>query len=536
MTDRFIRVPPDSTGKRSSHALLVEVPYINRTGDLLVKSTVTGQVTGTFGTIASVIPSEGDDTQGLMDVVIDTTSDSEFFSGGENLIIDTVPVAEVNGAVGVDTGTDFYYGKSVIAGSNNPLQGAFVDNKGQLFTRNAEGAQQYDAVGLARTSTPNIVGDYRFEYGLNVRQWSDLSVGGVQSDLPDESAIALDVSTASGEVACIRTDLYHRYQSGQGTTIEFNVVAGDTGKANVVREWGYGDDQNGLFWRQEENTVSVLIRSSASGTVEEVVVPQSEWNSDRLDGVGSLRNLSNTTLDTTKRNLYWIDFAWLGAANVRFGVYSGDGSRVTAHIFKNPQGASLPFMATAQLPVQFRIENTGVSASPSRLKATCSVVFVDGQRQEDRERLSDKTSHIGVSKAGITTETPIFSLRAGLTFNGKTNRRITIPELFSFRVDGNAIIRLRKNGTLTGPSFSTKDGSSAEYDDSASAVSGGEEVITWVLNAGAYNIETLPNFGILGENIKVLADGSVGDIYTLTCEGDGGSVTARGGMTWIDID
>lgn len=541
MTERYIQVPPDSTGKKSAHVLLVSVPFVNKVSSMPLNSEVLGDSSGSFGVVSKVLIDGNNPSTGVVSILLSSDSESDSFVGGESLLIEGQTVATVDATqVGpnLPTGDSFFYGKGVIAGANNPLNAAFVDNQGALVTRYAEGQPQFDAVGMIRTSTPFPVGEYRFPYGFDPEIWQALHTGsGTQTHLPNEQGLALDVGTAAGDEAKIRTHLYHRYQAGMSQTLEFNVVAGEAVKTGVVREWGYGDDKDGLFFRlAEDGTPSVLIRSSATGIVEETEVFQEDWNGDRADGSEDSRNLSSFQLDPTKRNFYWIDFAWLGAANVRFGLYSRAGARITLHTFRNPQSSSFPFMRTGQLPLQVAIRNTTATSSPSRLKMTCGVVFVDGTRIPDKERVSTLNGFLADKIFGVQTEQPILSIKPNLTFNGVENRKITTLERLSLNITGGAaLIRILKNSTLNSPSFTQIPGSSVSVDTNATALTDGKVLVTYALEPGSHNLNNLANFNILGENLKVSADGQSSSSYTISCEADA-PVDVRVGLTWLDID
>jgi hypothetical protein len=112
------------------------------------------------------------------------------------------------------------------------------------------------------------------------------------------------------------------------TKVMQTIQIGDTGKANVVRRWGYFDEENGLFWELDGTTLYAVQRSSTTGSVVDTRVAQANWNRDSLDGT------IRYDLDVTKTNLYWMDFQWLGVGIVRFGVYENDGTKTTCHVLK----------------------------------------------------------------------------------------------------------------------------------------------------------------------------------------------------------
>ncbi len=135
---------------------------------------------------------------------------------------------------------------------------------------------------------------------------------------------------------------YHYYQPGVGNLVIITLAHGDVGKTGNIREWGYADERNGLLFRLSGTTLQVVLRSDTTGDVVEEVVDRTNWNGDKLDGSGT----SGMTIDITKANFFWIDFAWLGVGPARFGILSPDGARWACHTFKNPNTKIGAYMAT----------------------------------------------------------------------------------------------------------------------------------------------------------------------------------------------
>jgi hypothetical protein len=149
------------------------------------------------------------------------------------------------------------------------------------------------------------------------------------------------------------------------------IVLSDSGKAGNLRQWGYMDDSDGLFFELNGQTLNVVVRNSTSGTVQETRIPQSQWSSNRVNGEGGTFNINNAILDVTKDNIYWIDFQWLGAGRVRFGVYI-NGLKIVCHEVQNTNKSPRPYMRSGSLPIRYRCENTGVTSGVSSITAFCT--------------------------------------------------------------------------------------------------------------------------------------------------------------------
>jgi hypothetical protein len=97
----------------------------------------------------------------------------------------------------------------------------------------------------------------------------------------------------------------------------------------------------------------------------------------------------------------------------------------------------------------------------------------------------------GATTTGIsvgTSVTPLISIRPKATFNGVINRGVVLPQHFEcLSKDQPIILRVIYNGTLTGSSFTSADSNSiAEYDISATSITGGEKISTgYVSSSGS---------------------------------------------------
>src|ERR1700675_1609315 len=120
---------------------------------------------------------------------------------------------------------------------------------------------EVDAFGRARVSTPSRVGDSIFQYNLNPLLIFAVPTGGATiTKTTNESSVTLQCGTGATDSATLQTREYLRYQPGKSQLITMTGVIGAP-KANVVSEIGYFDNNDGVFFRQD-NGMNVVIRSS----------------------------------------------------------------------------------------------------------------------------------------------------------------------------------------------------------------------------------------------------------------------------------
>jgi hypothetical protein len=386
-----------------------------------------------------------------------------------------------------------------------------VDVKGQAFTRFADGSPTLDAFGNLRVSNAHVLGAYEFTNSdmMDLFSIKEL-VGGTVTHNPTSSTTVLGVTGTISSESRISTNRYHYYQPGTGNLAIMTLSLNDSGKTGNVRGWGYGDYDNGLLWRLNGTTFQCGIRSKVTGTVTNTFIDQANWNGDKLDGSGP----SGMILDLTKANFYWIDFAWLGVGEVRFGVLAPDGAKIVCHTFQNPNSNVGPYMQSGSLPLSYHNFNTALTSGTSEMNLICAAVYSEGATDYTYWRFND----IERDPTTVTTNTHILSMRPRYQVNGKTNRVGVYPDSLSVYVSGgNVKISIVDDATISTPTWSITGEGVVDGDISASTVSGGSKFKTWYLAPGCHDICLSCFYETNDEGYHVLADAAtVDDVYSLT--------------------
>lgn len=76
--------------------------------------------------------------------------------------------------------------------------------------------------------------------------------------LTTPSGTSTEVGNNREKKAQYTSNTYHHYFPGSSHLIMMTAAVGDTGQAGVVREWGYYDDDNGYYFRVNEEQTSEL--------------------------------------------------------------------------------------------------------------------------------------------------------------------------------------------------------------------------------------------------------------------------------------
>lgn len=406
-------------------------------------------------------------------------------------------------------------------------QREIVEFINSLTNLNLLSKNNFDAFGRLRVSQPFTLFDSQNRYAADPSFDTSLTGSGTSTFLTNESAVSLAVTTASGDKVIRQTKRYFPYQPGKSLALLMTFVMA-AGKANLRQRVGYFDPNNGLFLQRNGTELSLIIRTYTGGSADDTrKVVQSAWNGDKLDGSGA----SGITLDTTKAQILFADFEWLGVGSVRVGFVI-DGQYITAHTFDNANEVTSVYMQTATLPLRIEIENTAATASSSSMKQICSTVISEGgYEQTSVERVARRSTTL----TGIGTSfVPLVSIRLASDSLGA----VILPK--QVRVlpiaNGDYEIALVRNATLTGASYDTTTFASVDFDVTATAMSGGDIVLneyataTNQAAAQAQN-DLLYNFDMqLGATIA-----GTSDVYTVAVRVLSGTGSAIGSLAFYDL-
>lgn len=452
----YLRVPPDSTGKRVRLVHNVQIAYTGKSNGYVWKTDRNYPLSdGESVHIHEVY--ESSVTAGVLDGSLSFDAVYSNYSPAVGTTIidpDTGSPVATLGAT-----TDIYVNATNIVGKENPAHGVDVDATGSMNVRFSEGLPQLDAFGKLRTSGSTILGEYTFSDSQLPTFFSTTKYGsGALTHNSNLKCIQLatgtgtataDVGTGAARVQHT-TNTYHHYFPGLSQLAIMTVALSNEGEAGVVREWGYNDDKNGYYFRTVgTGGLECVIQSSATGQLTQTAISRTGtktylngvlqttntegWNGDPLNGSGD----SAKTLQLTADNIYWIDVQWLSAGRVRFGTYS-KGQRVVIHEYYHDNNTGLPHSQTGSLPLRFAQYNQvgQFVANSSNMKVWCAAVSTEsnidlkgqgrGQLQTfevtfDPANLNDFR---GLNDTGLGDRT--ITMKTGVTTSGTT---MTVPNL-----------------------------------------------------------------------------------------------------------
>lgn len=237
-----------------------------------------------------------------------------------------------------------------------------------------------DAFGNTKVASPTSLFESKQLYDNLPLFWDDAEVSGSgtgSTHSTDSASTTLTIAIGTAGKRVRQTYRRFNYQAGKAQQLKatFNFWGAQTG---ITKSVHYGDDDNGASLRLDgDGTISMVVRSSVTGTPVDTVIPQSEWNIDRMDGTG----MSRIQLDMSKVQIFYLDLEWLGVGSVRFGFFI-DSQLYIAHSQDHANKAEKVYMSTPNLPVRYEIQGDGTNTEEGVLEQICTTVESSGGQDQ----------------------------------------------------------------------------------------------------------------------------------------------------------
>lgn len=353
--------------------------------------------------------------------------------------------------------------------------------------RQAQNAIFGDAIVAERI--PDVI--MHFAYGVASTKTTQSVTG---TGAISEANAAVTVSSGAGVgTSDIISDDSIRYHAGFDNYALFTAAfsAGDAGSYQWI---GPHDANNGYAIGQEEG-VFKLLRRSGGADVEKITIDidAMAWNE----------------FDTTKLNIFRVNYGYLGVAPDIYEVYAGaDLGWQTLGTMEVLNEQAIPSIELPVLPITAEAGRTSGSGAVTITTASWSGGRIGPSGERHPNEISGSLSN---SKAAITTELNILTLRSKATLGGITNRVRVHVDLFTMACDGTKItnIRVVKNAALWGtPVYNDYDTATSviEYDVAGTTVTGGDEEVSIQLgkvDSDKLDVSTFDIFLDAGDTVTI---------------------------------
>jgi hypothetical protein len=390
-----------------------------------------------------------------------------------------------------------------------------------------------DAFGRLRVSNSFTLFDSSFRYGDRTDIW-DTSVTGTGQAVYDSNAKTVSMSVhAAGDAVIRETRTVFQYQPGKSLLI-FNTFCMTAPRVGLRQRVGYFGAHNGIFLEADGVNISLVIRKDITGTVSDSErQSQSSWNGDTLLGPLDPNCPSGITLDLSKPQIFWMDIEWLGVGSVRCGFVI-NGVFHVCHTFHHANQGTLtgPYMATACLPIRYELTSTGSSSGV--FTHICNSVISEGG-YEPKPKFN--SASMGINSKSLSsngTYYPMVSLRLNSLTPDAIIRLAQMQTMISTNSNTprNCHFIILKNATLTGANWVTHSSGNVDYDLSATAFSGGSELLQGYFTFGTrVDLGGISDFNYqLGRSIT-----GVSETVTVVVTADSNNTSVALELGWFSL-
>lgn len=154
-------------------------------------------------------------------------------------------------------------------------------------------------------------------------------------------------------------------------------------------------------------------REIAGKSQTNTFITQSSFNVDRLDGKGR----TGMTLDTSKGNVFQIQFQYLGFGNADFSIENPEfGGLALFHRIKNANTRTTPVLKNPSVNVLATSANIGGTIN-KKLKSASMAAFIEGEVINLDPKFSKSFTFSGIN---TSTYKPLAALKINRIFNGNS--------------------------------------------------------------------------------------------------------------------
>lgn len=394
------------------------------------------------------------------------------------------------------------------------------------------GGGSYTSKGRLKTSHSETFFFNTFQYGKETDIWDESTAnGGSGIHDPNTNQIDMSVSQVSGSECIRQTYNVQRYVPSRNSNLAFAIKL-ENPTSGIRRRFGLFEQNDGIFFEDGgDGDYYCVIRSSVSGSVNEIKVARNDWNGDKLDGNGPSKIIANPQA----QQLITIDYEWYGAGEIGFNyIINGQPRRI--HTFSTANVFTDPWCRTPFLPIRVEIKNTSGGQPSGRYHLYQGSNSLTSEGNSLNLGVSESVS---TSIAGTIVPRDIFYPLISLRLKSNSLKGVVFPRHFQVATTQNNVnvfYRIIRNATISGSVWQDlPDGNSfVQYDLSGTSYTGGQVVdngfVLYGSSAAQIELDHGSNYQIGRSGM-----GAYSDIYTLAVAH---SATADrnviGSLTWIE--
>lgn len=270
------------------------------------------------------------------------------------------------------------------------------------------------------------------------------------------------------------------FTSGHWQAYAVHPLVGDPYVMFVSRTVGV---RSGTFSTTATTVITSALQMKAGAAPTDDWIPQADFNIDNLLAARGVRNPSRLTLVPQMLNVFSVGYQYLGAGGILFCVENRANRKLMpVHLLEYAGTAVVPHIANPNVRMSFAVGSLG-STTDLRISTASIMAGVEGQIVHSGPHMGMRATRTSIG----TTLLPVMSIRNPLAFNGRASFAEARGTSISSGVEATKPVEIvvLLNPTLTAPRFDSGyigDTSSAlQRDISATAVTGGRELMAWTL-------------------------------------------------------
>lgn len=395
---------------------------------------------------------------------------------------------------------------------------------------------QLDAFARLRVSSPYTIFDSKLLSDKGSLYYDEVLNGSATSvHSQTDAAVSMSVSS-SGDYAIRQTYMRFNYQPGKSQEVLFTGVLGSPtinteakiGYFNTSTTAPYTANEDGLYFGCDGT--GVYVAQAKSGVTTKVY--QESWNKDRVDGSGGITNPSGVTANWAGREVFSVDFEWLGVGDARFYIFVND-MPILLHEFENANDgdSSGAYMSSPNHSIRYELRSTGGSKT---IKQVCASVISEGGVEPSGVSRSFNTG-ITAQNVGTTKEAMI-----GFRLKDTHLNATVVTEFLSLIATGNedTLWELQMNPTYANTESFVSAGSSSPVEymigDGANEVT-----VDGIVLASGYLSDNTNQLGQLANTIVnpgVSIDGDRDEVWLCcACQTGSGNYLAAMNLRELNI-
>lgn len=410
--------------------------------------------------------------------------------------------------------------RSIIVGTD--LAGNFrnvgTDEEGHLKMRITDPLTAFGDLKISEM-TPVLQVTHPYEINYNVVSSGQTTGSGSLTYSSGTTLVNVNSGAASSSKGVMTSKRLAKYRNGQGLSIRFTAIF-DTPVSGNEQWAGWGDSLDGFFFGYSGTTFGILRRNSSSG---DAFMPQTSWNSDKMDGTDNTLNPSGQLLNPQTGNVFEIQIQWLGFGAINFKIEDSEsGGFQDVHKIKYANTYTTPSIINPTFPIRFESNNTS-NTSNVVIKNASFAAFNEGTIEYTGPKFSFSNAK------ATTTDTAIFVLSNPTTYRGKTNRTRILLKTFSYFTDqsnGAAVdFKIVRDGTLAGTSFTD-----------INAYSPIQQSTAGTYTSGSGNVLFTASLPKVDAGVVVVSDSEIflNPGETITIVGNGSNTGSGAAVTWVE--